>query len=115
MLTGFVFGMILIECSMVSPISLTAGSTGKIHAPRPIISLSMSFCGVADITSGENPCFSAMAWYIARIMEATALMVRLAPILARSMPSKAISKSRRLSIAIPTLPTSPSAIGSSES
>ena len=56
-LTGFTFGMVFIECSMVSPMRFTAGSTGKIHAPLPIISLRMSFWGVADMTSGEYPVF----------------------------------------------------------
>jgi len=43
------------------------------------------------------------------------LMVRPVPIRSSAMPSKAISKSLRVSTAIPTRPTSPSARGSSES
>jgi len=75
----------------------------------------MSFWGVALIRSRGKPNFSAVAWYMARATAATALMVRLVPMRARSMPAKAISKSRRLSTAMPTRPTSPSASGSSES
>ncbi len=37
---------------MVSPISFTAGSTGNIQAPLPIISFRISFWGVAEITFG---------------------------------------------------------------
>jgi hypothetical protein len=46
---------------------------------------------------------------------AAPLMVSETVIFFRSMPSKAISKSRRVSIDMPTRPISPSASGSSES
>ena len=78
-------------------------------------SFKMSFWGVAEILVRSKPAFSAAAWYMASMMEATALMVRPAPTLCRSMPAKAISKSRRQSTAMPTRPTSPWASGWSES
>ena len=52
-----------------------------------------------------------MAWYIASIIVATALMVKPDPIRSRGIPSNAISKSRKESTAIPTRPTSPIALG----
>ena len=56
-----------------------------------------------------------MAKYMAMRIAAAPLMVSETVIFFRSMPSKAISKSRRVSIDMPTRPISPSASGSSES
>ena len=103
------------QYSIVSPTSLTDASTGKIHVPRPTNSFRMSFCAVprSDLTS--KPRRSAIARYIAIRIAAEPLTVSDTVMRSRSMPSKAISKSRSVSIAIPTRPTSPSASGSSES
>jgi len=53
--------------------------------------------------------------YKAMRMQAVALMVMDVLTRSRGMPSKRASMSRRLSMATPTRPTSPSAMGLSES
>jgi len=59
--TGLQRGSSVRQYSIVSPMRRTAGRVGYIQAPRPIISLRMSFWGVAEILSRSNPFFSARA------------------------------------------------------
>ena len=78
-------------------------------------SFRMSFCAVPRSFATSKPRRSAIARYIAIRIAAEPLTVSETVIRSRSMPSNAISKSRSVSIAMPTRPTSPSASGSSES
>ena len=91
------------------------GSTGKIQVPRPMNSLRMSFWAVPRRSFRSKPRLRAMAKYMAMIGAADPLMVRETVISLRSIPSKASSMSARVSTAMPTRPTSPWAMGSSES
>ena len=100
---------------MVSPTSRIDGCTGKTQVPRPMNSFRMSFCAVPRRRFRSKPRFSAIARYIAIRIAAAPLIVSDTVILSRSMPSKATSKSRSVSTAMPTRPISPSACGSSES
>jgi hypothetical protein len=78
-------------------------------------SLSTSFWQVPVSRAGSTPCSSATSWYSSSSSAAGALMV----IEVETSPSGILSNSRRMSsiesIATPTLPTSPWAIGASES
>ena len=78
-------------------------------------SLSTSFWIVPVIWSPATPCSSATSWYMSSSTAAGALMV--IDVLTESigMPSNSSRMSSSESIATPTLPTSPEAIGSSES
>jgi hypothetical protein len=82
-------------------------------------SFRISFCGVARSLSQEMPRLSARARYMAMMMLAGALMVKLEAVRSISFSpekaSKMISISRRVSTATPTFPTSPAARGWSES
>ena len=75
----------------------------------------MSFCAVPRSVRRSKPRFSAIARYIAIRIAAEPLTVSDTVMRSRSMPSNAISKSRSVSTAMPTRPTSPSARASSES
>jgi hypothetical protein len=100
---------------MVSPTSRIDGATGKTQVPRPMYSFRMSFCAVPRSRLTSKPRFSAIARYIAIRHAAAPLIVSDTVIRSRSMPSNATSKSRSVSTAMPTRPTSPSACTSSES
>ena len=101
--------------SIVSPTRRNDGSTGKIHVPRPTNSLRMSFWAVPRSELSSKPRLRAIAKYIAMIGAAAPLMVSETVILFRSMSANASSMSASVSTAMPTRPTSPDAIGSSES
>jgi len=75
----------------------------------------MSFCAVPRSVARSYPRLRAMAKYIAMTGTAAPLTVRETEISSRSMPAKASSMSASVSTAMPTRPTSPSAMGSSES
>ena len=61
--------------------------------PRAAYSLRISFCIVPLSLSGETPCFSATAIYMASKTDAGALIVIEVDTLPRSMPSNRISMS----------------------
>ncbi len=63
----------------------------------------------------DTPCLSATAMYMARSTAAVELIVIEVDTLSSGIPSKRISTSRSVSMATPTLPTSPSASSWSES
>ena len=78
-------------------------------------SLRMSFWMVPFRSFARTPCFSPTATYIARRIAAVELIVIDVETFPRGIRSKRISMSSRESIATPTFPTSPKAIGLSES
>jgi hypothetical protein len=78
-------------------------------------SLSTSFWMVPVIFSFGTPCSSATSWYISSSTAAGALMVIDVETSPSGMESNRTRMSSRLSMATPTLPTSPLATGSSES
>ncbi len=100
---------------MVSAVRRSDGSGGKMNVPRERNSLMMSFCVVPRSAPGSAPCRSAAATYSASSQAAVALMVMEVFIFASGMPAKSASMSAMWQIGTPTLPTSPIAIGSSES
>ena len=83
--------------------------------PRLTYSLRTSFWAVPRIWAGSRPCRLQATWYIATSTAAGALMVIEVETWSSGMPSNIASMSRIESIATPTRPTSPSALGSSES
>ena len=85
------------------------------YVPRAMYSLRMSFCTVPRSWVESTPWRLPTAMYIASSTAAGALMVMLVETLSSGMPSNSRSMSRRLLMLTPTLPTSPSAIGSSAS
>ncbi len=85
------------------------------YVPRAMYSLSMSFWMVPDRPRGLAPCSSATVWYISSRTAAGALMVIDVDTLSSGIPSNSARMSARLSIATPTLPTSPCAAAASES
>jgi hypothetical protein len=91
------------------------GCGGKIYVPRAMYSLRISFWIVPRSLFISTPCSRATAMYIASRIEAGALIV----IEVETLPSGISWNSMRISsnddIETPTLPTSPCAIGSSES
>jgi len=78
-------------------------------------SLRMSFWTVPRSFDGSTPCCLPTAMYIASKMAAGALIVMLVETLSSGMPSNSRAISRSDGMLTPTLPTSPSAIGSSAS
>ena len=78
-------------------------------------SLSTSFWMVPVSRAGSTPCSSATSWYSSNRTAAGALMVIDVEISASGRPSSSTRMSSIESIATPTLPTSPAAIGASES
>ncbi len=78
-------------------------------------SLSTSFCTVPESLRTSIPCRRATATYNASRNDAVALIVIEVEIAVRSMPSNRRCMSSMESIATPTLPTSPTANGLSES
>ena len=79
-------------------------------------SLRMSFWSVPEtLRSRSTPCFSATARYIAKRIGAVELIVIEVVTSPSGIPSKRPSMSASESMATPHLPTSPAAIGWSES
>ena len=74
-------------------------------------SLRMSFWIVPDSSDAGTPCFSPTAMYMAMRTAAGAFIVIDVETLARGISLKRVSMSARLSMATPTLPTSPLAMG----
>src|SRR5206468_719117 len=70
-----------------------------------------SFCTVPESLRMSAPCLFATATYRASRIDAVALIVIDVEILVSSMPSKRRCMSSMESIATPTLPTSPKAMG----
>ena len=99
----------------MSAVSRSDGSGGKAYVPRDRNSFRMSFCVVPRSSRGFARWRSATATYSASSHAAVALMVIEVFIFASGMPSKSASMSAMWLIGTPTLPTSPAAIGSSES
>ena len=91
------------------------GPGGKIHVPRAIYSLRMSFWVVPEIRSRATPRFSAAATYRARRIAAVELIVIEVLTSSSGSPSRSISMSASELIGTPTRPTSPVASGASES
>ena len=111
----FQFGRLVAQYAKRSVMRRIDGCGGKMYVPRAAYSLSMSFCTVPVIFSGGHPCLSATSWYRSSSIAAVALMVIEVDTRSRGMSWSRISMSSSESIATPTLPTSPFAIGSSES
>jgi hypothetical protein len=78
-------------------------------------SLSTSFWMVPRSFSGATPCSSPAIWYISSSRLAGALIVIEVETSSSGMPSNRTFMSSTVSIATPTLPTSPSARSSEES
>ena len=78
-------------------------------------SLSRSFWIVPPIRSGDTPCSSATSSYISSRIAAVELIVIDVVTLSSGMSASSSRMSAIESIATPTLPTSPSARGWSES
>jgi len=81
------------------------------YVPRAMYSLSTSFWMVPASRASGTPCRRATATYSASRMMAVALMVIDVETSPRGMPSNSIAMSSSESIATPTRPTSPAAIG----
>ncbi len=78
-------------------------------------SLSTSFWTVPVSAAGSTPCSSPTSWYRSSRTAAGALIVIDVDTWSSGMSSNRRRMSARESIATPTLPTSPAAIGWSES
>ena len=78
-------------------------------------SLSTSFWIVPVSLSGRTPCSSPTVWYISSSTAAGALMVIDVDTVSSGMPLKSVRMSSTVSMATPTLPTSPCATWASES
>ena len=100
---------------MTSVVSLIDASGGKMWVPRDRYSFRMSFWVVPARAERSAPCSSATATYRASSHIAVALMVIEVFISASGIPSKTPRMSPRWQMGTPTLPTSPLAIGGSES
>ena len=100
---------------MRSVTSRTDGRGGKMYSFCAWYSFRMSFCSVPPSRERCVPAFSAWATNMAKIGAAGELIVIDVVTAPRSMSANRSSMSARLSMATPQRPTSPSAIGSSES
>ena len=89
----------------------TAGSGGQIHSFWAMNSFSMSFCIVPPTRLHDTPCFSAMARYMASATDAVQLIVIDVVTSPSGMSANSRSKSSRVEIDTPSLPTSPRARG----
>jgi hypothetical protein len=101
------FGAWLAHHWKISVISRRLGRGGKMYVPRATYSLRMSFWIVPSRPAGATPCFSATATYMASRIMAGELMVMEVEIASRGIRSNRTSMSARVSMATPTLPTSP--------
>ena len=108
-------GTFFAQNSNWSVISFIDGRGGKMYSFWAMYSLRMSFCRVPEIFFQSAPCFSATTRYMARAIGAVELIVIDVVTFSRSMPSKRVSMSARVSTATPHLPTSPFDMWSSES
>ena len=108
-------GRLSLHHAKTSVMSRSEGRGGKIYVPRAMYSFSTSCWMVPPTFARSAPCFFAAATYIASKIEPVALMVIEVVTLSRGSPSVSASMSASDEIATPTLPTSPSACGSSES
>ena len=104
-----------LQNSKMSVIRRIDGFGGKMYVPRAMYSFKMSFWIVPDSFSIDTPCFSPTAMYSPSSTPAGALIVIDVDTLSSGIPSNSVSMSDRLSIATPTLPTSPCAMAWSES
>src|SRR4030043_1434461 len=110
MLIVFHKGISLKQYLKMLVINLIEEVGGKIYVPRAMYSFSTSFWMVPFSLSGEIPCFSATAMYMAKSTVAGAFMVIEVLTLSRGIPLNNISISFKESIATPTFPTSPNDI-----
>ena len=78
-------------------------------------SLSTSFWIVPRSLLGSTPCSSPTIWYMSSSNDAGALIVIEVETWSSGIPSNRVFMSSTVSMATPTLPTSPSATGSPES
>jgi hypothetical protein len=85
------------------------------YVPRAMYSFRMSFWIVPAIASRRTPRSSATTTYIARSVDAVALIVIEVDTRSSGMPSRRTCMSSTVSMATPTRPTSPTARGESES
>ena len=99
----------------MSVMSRIDGSGGKMYVPRERYSFRMSFCVVPISAARSTLCSSATATYNARSHIAVALIVIDVFISSSGIPSNSARMSSIDVIGTPTLPTSPDAIGASES
>ena len=85
------------------------------NVPRAMYSLSTSFCTVPVSLSRGTPCSSPTTTYIASRMAAVALIVIEVDTRSSGISRNRSARSSTVSMATPTRPTSPCAIGWSES
>ena len=108
-------GMLAAVKAMVSRTSRIEARGGKTNSFWAWYSFKMSFCRVPPRRERSTPPSSAAAMNIAKITAAGELMVIEVVMAPRSIPAKRSRMSASESTATPQRPTSPSAIGSSES
>ncbi len=111
----FHFGISARQYLKMSAISRSEGFGGKMYVPRAMYSFSTSFWIVPVSRSALTPCSSATSWYSRSSSAAGALIVIDVDTLSSGIPPNSTRMSSTESIATPTLPTSPCAIGASES
>ena len=111
----FQFGTLCVQNSTTSIVIRYAPRGGSANVFCPWNSLSESFCTVPRSVSHGTPTFSACASRNDSSTMAGWLMVSEMLTLSMGMPSNRSDMSRAVSIATPSLPTSPSASGCSES
>jgi hypothetical protein len=112
---GFQRGISFAQNSIMSTTSRTAGRGGMIHSFWAMYSLRMSAWMVPPRTARGTPCFSAAAMYMHSATIAGALMVIEVVTSRNGIPANSTSKSLSVETATPSLPTSPSDIGWSQS
>src|SRR5215469_4021785 len=105
--TGLNLGTCREQNSMVSTTMRTADSGGEIHSFWAMNSLSMSFCMVPPTRSHDTPCLSARVRYMASATDAVQLMVMEVVTWSSGISRKSVSKSARVEMDTPSLPTSP--------
>lgn len=115
MLMVFQLDMFWLQYSKMSVIIRIEGLGGKMYMPLATYSFRTSFWTVPPSMAEFTSCFCATAMYMARRTLAGAFMVMLVVTLLSGMPSKRVSMSRNEETLTPTLPTSPKAIGWSQS
>lgn len=111
----FHFGISALQYLKMSAISRSDGLGGKMYVPRAMYSFRTSFWTVPVSRSAGTPCSSPTSWYMRRSSAAGALIVIEVETLSSGIPPNRTRMSSTESIATPTLPTSPDAIGASES
>ncbi len=111
----FHFGISAPQYLKMSAISRSDGFGGKMYVPRAMYSFSTSFWIVPVSWCAATPCSSATSWYSRSSRAAGALIVIDVDTLSSGIPPNSTRMSSIESMATPTLPTSPCAIGASES